>query len=245
MIRIEPIDEHIAPADFASWPQSKKDQWFAAANRNIVAAKRATTPSPRRQHDDDEDEDERRAYAPPATKVAGVATVAEAPRPLRREASPAEPFPVDALGEILGGAAHAIADKIMCPASMAGSSVLAVASLAAQLHADVTLPVPGSVRPLSLFLVSVAGTGERKSAADGEAMRPVRRHEVRLREHYDEALIDHRRAKRAFDVRNRERRKNQGRSRRNQAGHRSRWRGTTRAAIAYSHNRRADHRGIA
>lgn len=198
MIRIEPIDEHVAPADFASWPQSKKDQWFAAANRDILAAKRATAPSPRRQHDDGEDE--RRAYAPPASKVAGVATVAEAPRPLRREASPAEPFPVNALGEVLGGAAHAIADKIMCPASMAGSSVLAVASLAAQLHADVTLPVPGSVRPLSLFLVSVAGTGERKSAANGEAMRPVRRHEARLREHYDEAVIDHRRAKRAFDV---------------------------------------------
>jgi hypothetical protein len=44
MIRIEPIDEHVAPADFASWPQSKKDQWFAAANRDILAAKRGALP---------------------------------------------------------------------------------------------------------------------------------------------------------------------------------------------------------
>ena len=138
------------------------------------------------------------AYTPPAS--ATVAAEAEAPRPLRRASSPAEPFPVDALGRILGGATRAIVDKIMCPEAMAGSSVLAVASLAAQLHADVILPVPGHVRPLSLFLVSVAGTGERKSAADGEAARPIRKHEKRLREQYEEDLIDYRREKRAFDV---------------------------------------------
>jgi putative DNA primase/helicase len=40
MIRAEPIDEHIPPVEFDSWPQPKKDAWFADANRDIVAKQR-------------------------------------------------------------------------------------------------------------------------------------------------------------------------------------------------------------
>lgn len=52
---------HVPPADYDLWPQPRKNEWFAAANRDINAAKRATTSVPRHAHD----EDERRAYAPP------------------------------------------------------------------------------------------------------------------------------------------------------------------------------------
>src|SRR5262249_7189413 len=41
--------------------------------------------------------------------------VAEPPRPLMREVSPADPFPIDALGKILGDAALAIHDRIRAP----------------------------------------------------------------------------------------------------------------------------------
>ncbi len=124
----------------------------------------------------------------------------EAPRPLRREPSPAERFPVEALGEVLGSAVTAIVDKIQCPAAIAAGSVLAAASLAAQAHADVILPATGRKRPLSLFVVTVAASGERKSAADYEALWPIRRREETLREAYRVELADYKRAKRAYDV---------------------------------------------
>jgi hypothetical protein len=44
--------------------------------------------------------------------------------------------------------------------------VLAVASLATQSHADVEHPATQKPIPLSLFLITIAESGERKSAAD-------------------------------------------------------------------------------
>lgn len=100
---------------------------------------------------------------------------AEAPRPLYRELPPAEPFPVDALGPVLGKAAKAIESMIQCPMACAANSVLAVASLAAQGRANVILPIgQGKPAPLSLYLLTVLESGERKSSADGMALKPVR-----------------------------------------------------------------------
>lgn len=99
----------------------------------------------------------------------------EAPRPLYRELPPAEPFPVDALGPVLGKAAKAIESMIQCPMACAANSVLAVASLAAQGRANVILPIgQGKPAPLSLYLLTVLDSGERKSSADSMALKPVR-----------------------------------------------------------------------
>jgi hypothetical protein len=49
-------------------------------------------------------------------------------------------------------------------------------------------------------MCTVAASGERKSAADHEALRPIRRREDALRAEYKAALPDYKRAKRAFDV---------------------------------------------
>jgi len=113
----------------------------------------------------------------------------EAPRPLFRELPPADPFPVDALGDVLAPAARAIQDRVRAPIGICGQSVLAAATLAVQAYADVKLPT-GNTRPLTNFFASVAETGERKSAVDEEALWPVRKREAALRESYDaERLI--------------------------------------------------------
>ena len=111
--------------------------------------------------------------------------VGEAPRPLMREVLPAEAFPVDVLGGVLGGAAEAIHDRTQAPMAICAQSVLAAATLAVQGHADVELPT-GHARPVSGFYVTVAATGERKSACDREALWPIRKHEKHLQEQYDE-----------------------------------------------------------
>jgi hypothetical protein len=109
----------------------------------------------------------------------------ERPLPLFPLLPPAEAYPVHALGSALSRAASAIAHKVQVPEAIAAQSVLATAALAAQAHADVLLPY-GQRRPLSLYLVTVAGSGDRKSSADNEALRPLQKYEETLRAFWDE-----------------------------------------------------------
>jgi len=122
----------------------------------------------------------------------------EPPRPLIRELPPADPFPIDALGDLLGPAARAIHERVRCPIAICGQSVIAAATLAAQAHADVQLPTD-HVKPISNFFVTIAETGERKTAADSEALWPVRRREKALREALDEALPSYENQKVAWE----------------------------------------------
>lgn len=107
------------------------------------------------------------------------------PMPLIRPLAKPEPYPVAALGVMLGNAAQGIADIVQCPLAIAGCSVLAVASLTAQAHADVLHPATGRAVPLSLFMLTIAETGERKSAADIEALAPVKKREFDLSRKYE------------------------------------------------------------
>lgn len=81
------------------------------------------------------------------------------------------PYPLDALGPLLGGAAAAIAEAVQAPPELAAQSVLAVAGFAAQDKANITLD--GRTYPLSLFLITVAESGDRKTACDRVASKPL------------------------------------------------------------------------
>lgn len=83
-----------------------------------------------------------------------------------------EPYPFRGLGEVLGLAAAAIARDVQAPDALAGGSVLAAAALAAQAHADVEMP-HGDVAPLSLFIISAALSGDRKTGTDKVACGPI------------------------------------------------------------------------
>ncbi len=100
------------------------------------------------------------------------------PESLRRPTSPPDPYPIHALGPLLEPAAVAIKRVIQAPEAVIGGSLLAASSLAVQALADVH--IDGRVHPLSLWLLSVAESGERKSAVDAEAMRAGREHETSL-----------------------------------------------------------------
>lgn len=108
----------------------------------------------------------------------------EGPMPLYRALPPAPDYPVDALGPVLAPAAKAIAGQAQCAIACAANSVLAVASLAAQGRADAVLPIGlhGKRTPLSLYLLTVLESGERKSTADSFALKPVRDYERELAE---------------------------------------------------------------
>lgn len=121
-----------------------------------------------------------------ADMVKSAESSTEGPIPLFPPMPPAERFPMEALGSTLSRAAAAIAHKVQVPEAIAAQSVLAAAALAAQAHADVVLPY-GQTRPLSLFFVTVAASGDRKSTADNEALWPIRKREKTLKEEHEEA----------------------------------------------------------
>lgn len=99
---------------------------------------------------------------------------AEGPRPLIRTTPTAAPYPIDALGP-LRDATEAIRGQTQAPVEIPAASALAVASLAVQGFADVqTL---NGFSPTSLYLLTIALSGERKSSCDRQLMKPLRDHE--------------------------------------------------------------------
>ena len=97
----------------------------------------------------------------------------EEPRPLIRDPGEPEPYPLDALGPLAAGAARAIVEHTRAPDAIAGQSVLAAAALAVQGHADALHPATDQRTPLSLFALTIAESGERKSAVDRLALKPI------------------------------------------------------------------------
>ena len=124
---------------------------------------------------------------------------AEPPKPLMRPAGEPEAFPMLALGDILGGAARAIVDKVQVPDAMAAQSVLAAASLASQGLVDIELPT-GQRRPVSCFFITVAASGERKSASDNIATQPVVEREKELRRRFQVDREEYERKRDSYDV---------------------------------------------
>ncbi len=140
-------------------------------------------------------------------KLEALQNCAEKPRLLMREIAPAHPFPAEALGNVLEKAARAIQDKIQAPLALCGQSVLAVTTLAAQAHCDIELPT-GQVKPVSNNFVSIAASGERKSACDTEALWPIRKHEAKQRRAYDDKMLAYANEKSAWDAKRKDNEKN-------------------------------------
>lgn len=98
----------------------------------------------------------------------------EGPQPLVREIAPGKAYPAHALGP-LRPAVEAVQGMTQAPLAIPAQSALAVASLAVQGFADVdTL---GGTRPTSLYALTIARSGERKSACDAPLMAALRTHE--------------------------------------------------------------------
>lgn len=112
----------------------------------------------------------------------------EGPQPLLREIPPGEAYPVHALGP-LQAAVQAAHDVTQAPIGIAAQSALSVASLAVQGFADVeTL---GGDAPCSLFCLTIAESGERKSSCDRLLIKGVRDHERAQAETFRGEFAEH------------------------------------------------------
>ena len=108
---------------------------------------------------------------------------AEEPQPLFRKFSISKSYPVDALGP-LADTVRAVQDKTQAPIAIAAQSALSIASLAVQAFGDVET-LGGSV-PCSLFALTIAQSGERKSGCDKLLMKAIREYEQDAQSIYNE-----------------------------------------------------------
>jgi hypothetical protein len=120
------------------------------------------------------------------------------PEPLRRPLIPPSPYPLDALGPVLSAAAKRIHEVVQAPAALCGQSVLAAAALAAQPHANVTND--GRTEPLSLYAVTIAESGERKTGIDRYALSPHQEHERLALDLYRQEMQQYELDREAFDA---------------------------------------------
>ena len=103
-------------------------------------------------------------------------------KPLQRQIADPTPFPIDALGKILGDAAKIMSKIIQAPLAICGQSVLAGGALATQGFANFC--IDGRVKPLSCFFLTIGKTGERKSAIDAAALKPHYARQIELYKQY-------------------------------------------------------------
>lgn len=120
------------------------------------------------------------------------------PQPLTPEKMKPEPYPLEALGAVLGEAAHAIADGVQVAPAMAGQSVLAAAALAAQPFANVI--IDGRTYPLNLFCLTISESGDRKSGTDNVATQPHAKRQRELFESYKESYDYYLNEREAFNT---------------------------------------------
>lgn len=105
-------------------------------------------------------------------KLASLAI--EGPQPLIVDMPDGAPYPVHALGP-LRDAVEAVQAMTQAPVAIPAQSALAVASLAVQGFANVA--ALGGQSPLSLYCLTIARSGERKSSCDAKLMAGLRAHE--------------------------------------------------------------------
>ena len=84
-----------------------------------------------------------------------------------------EPYPSDALPDIIRAAVEEVQAFIQAPMPLVASSALGALSLATQAHADVKR-AEKLAGPVSLYFLIVADSGERKSTCDGFFTQAIR-----------------------------------------------------------------------
>ena len=114
-----------------------------------------------------------------------VPFLAEGPQPLIRDYVRPALYPVDALGPLQGAVAD-VQGLMQAPVELPAQSTLALASLAVQGFANVETLAGHS--PLSLYALTIARSGERKTSCDGLLMAALRDFEkARTVAQHDEA----------------------------------------------------------
>jgi hypothetical protein len=120
-------------------------------------------------------------------------------KPLIPQTEAFQEFPLNAFSERMRKAAQALQEYSQAPLSMCCQSVLAVSSLLAQAHIQV-IDLSGKAKPCSLFFMTIADSGERKSTVDGYVLKPLKDHIKNAQPAYQENYETYSREKKLYDA---------------------------------------------
>ena len=112
-----------------------------------------------------------------------------APLPLTSRVDP-EPYPVAALPPLIRAAVEEVHGFVKAPVPLLASSALATLSLAIQPHYDMKR-ADRLAGPCSLFFLTVAKSGERKSSCDDHFTKAIKTYEAKQAEAAKPVLRDH------------------------------------------------------
>lgn len=110
-----------------------------------------------------------------------------------------KPFPVPALPDILRDAVYEVQRNIQAPLPLIVASALSACSLACQHAFNVKRPT-GQESPVSLFFLTMAESGERKSTVDNLFTGPIRNYQEREAEKYRLAISEYKPAFQAWEA---------------------------------------------
>jgi len=111
-----------------------------------------------------------------------------------------EPYPLDALPDAIRAAVSEVQGFTQAPVSLVASSALAGLSLAAQAHANVSRAETLS-GPVSLFLLTIADSGERKTTCDSYFTKAIREYQDAKAEEMQPVIKEHNAARGAWEAR--------------------------------------------
>ena len=99
-------------------------------------------------------------------------------------------YPIDALPETIRAAVNEVVTFTQVPAPLAASSALGALSLAAQAYTDVRR-ARGLDGPSSLFLLTIADSGERKTTCDRHFMKAIHEYQREQRQKHEPVIRDY------------------------------------------------------
>ncbi|MGZ8927658.1 MAG: DUF3987 domain-containing protein [Methylobacter sp.] len=111
------------------------------------------------------------------------------PQPITTKIDP-EPYPLDALPDMIREAVEEVAKFVKAPLPLVAGSALGALSLVIQAHVDIKR-AERLTGPCSLFLLSLADSGERKTTCDGFFTAAIRQYETEQAELAEPLLKDY------------------------------------------------------
>ncbi|MBS7459043.1 DUF3987 domain-containing protein [Coralloluteibacterium stylophorae] len=113
--------------------------------------------------------------------------------------SPPRAYPIAALYSVIRDAVLEVQRNLQAPDALIAGSFLTAMSVACQGDADVVLPT-GQVRPVSLDVLVIADSGERKTATDSIVCAPIYAHDEEMAQKHNTALLTYKADRRFWEA---------------------------------------------
>lgn len=112
-----------------------------------------------------------------------------------------EPYPVQSFPPVLRNVIQALHSNTRIPVELIGNVVLAATSLTCQSLIEVIQPHTNMPEPCSLYLMTIAESGEGKTTINKQVMKPCYAFSTELIQQYEQQLIDYKKKQKLWKIR--------------------------------------------